>query len=324
MADEWGEIEVAVPAEGAVKVEKPAEAPPAEAPANAAPQPAAPAPDTESEAEVEGEALDKKPTRHQRLKAQRDRERQRADEALQLLQAREDQLRQAAAYIAQMSQARAADQNQSVVAYEKRVDDSIEMVKKALKQAKETADIDGEVEAAEKLSQLTWEKKQIGAYKAQQPQRQAPTAPQSQQQEVQHQVSQQTVQADPLAQDWASRNKAWFGGKTMQDRVMTQAALAIDYELQQEGSDPSEEGHYAEVDKQLSTLFPQHFKGASPTLPVAGAPRGPVQGGKVRLSGAEHAMAARLGAPLQGYAENKQRLETATGDNGWTTLKVGK
>lgn len=324
--DDWTDVEVEVGEEkpGVKPVapvvegagEQAAEVQPA---AEVAPAPVAVAPDgEEAEDDADPAAVERKPSRNQRLKMQRDRERQRSEELAAQLALQQEQLRQAAQYIARLTQHSQQREEQSVVAYERRIDEGIEMTKRALRQARETADVDGEVAATEQLTNLTWEKKQIGAYKANRPQpQQGQVAPQQRVQQPVQQL-QEAPQPDPLAQEWAARNKAWFGGSTLQNKVMTQAALTIDYELQQEGYDPGDEAHYAEIDKRLGEMFPQTRRAGAPTLPVGGAPRGPVTAGKVRVSGDEQRIAQRLGVDVRDYAKEKARM--ATGEGEWTTI----
>jgi hypothetical protein len=62
-------------------------------------------------------------------------------------------------------------------------------------------------------------------------------------------------EADPMAEDWASKNK-WFG----RDRPMTFTAFEIHKDLvEKEGYDPKSDEYYAEIDKRIKVDFPHKF-----------------------------------------------------------------
>lgn len=148
-------------------------------------------------------------------------------------------------------------------------------------------------------------------------------------------TQQQQQQYDPLALEWAEKNKDWFG----QDPVLTNAALAVDAILKEEGWNPAEEEYYEEVDRRLSQYLPKKEKEAEvveqevqktepeapkqPSQVVGGASRtvtNPNTGrsNKVKLTQQDVAMAKKWGIPLERYAEQKRNAELA-GDE-YTTI----
>ena len=146
----------------------------------------------------------------------------------------------------------------------------------------------------------------------------------------QQQVS-ATPQYDPKAVDWASKN-TWFGN----DQIMTAAALAADAELKSEGYDPSDDDFYEAIDYKLRNQFPHKYadasnpivqqeKEATPRLQdtpsnsaqvVAGASRTPqtTKGNKVKLSQEDVRRANKWGIPLEQYAAEKLKAESADGE----------
>ncbi|MEK9694319.1 MAG: hypothetical protein VW270_01065 [Candidatus Poseidoniales archaeon] len=142
----------------------------------------------------------------------------------------------------------------------------------------------------------------------------------------QEQVQQQQPQYDPRAVEWAGQNE-WFGS----DNVMTAAALALDYELKNEGFDPSDDEFYGEIDRRMREQFPHKFQAApveeqpavrkssasNSTQVVAGAsrtPASPSSGKKVKLTQEDIRLANKWGIPLERYAEEKLKAERSSGE----------
>lgn len=180
-----------------------------------------------------------------------------------------------------------------------------EAAKRALKEAYEAGNVDGQVEAQQAMSTLAVEQQQVNSAKvqahrqkqaAQQP---APTpAPQAQQ---------QAPKPDEKAAKWAEKN-AWFG----EDRVMTGAAFALHTELTEEqGFDATSDEYYSEVDRRLREEFPHKFQtpkktgGAQVAAAAASASRSTAKTGRrsVKLSPSQVAIAKKLGVPLEEYAK---------------------
>ena len=113
-------------------------------------------------------------------------------------------------------------------------------------------------------------------------------------------------QADPMAEEWASKN-SWFGT----DRAMTFTAFEIHKDLvEKEGYDPKSQEYYAEIDKRIKVDFPHKFGNTESQAPnravqsVASANRSSKPGRKqVRLTSSQVAIAKKLGVPLEEYAK---------------------
>ena len=120
-------------------------------------------------------------------------------------------------------------------------------------------------------------------------------------------------QADPMAEDWASKN-TWFG----RDRPMTFTAFEIHKDLvEKEGFDPKSDEYYAEIDKRIKVDFPHKFGNSEintprPVQSVASANRSVKQGRKtVRLTSSQVHIAKKLGVPLEEYAKQLKLTEGA-------------
>ena len=123
----------------------------------------------------------------------------------------------------------------------------------------------------------------------------------------------QMPQADPMAEDWAGKNK-WFG----RDRPMTFTAFEIHKDLvEKEGFDPKSDEYYAEIDKRIKVDFPHKFGNTETTTPrpvqsVASANRSVRPGRKtVKLTSSQVAIAKKLGVPLEEYAKQLKLTEGA-------------
>ena len=120
-------------------------------------------------------------------------------------------------------------------------------------------------------------------------------------------------EADPEAEDWASKN-TWFG----KDRAMTFTAFEIHKDLvEKEGFDPKGDEYYVEIDKRIRVDFPHKFGNtgtttSKPVQSVASANRSVKQGRKtVRLRPSQVAIAKKLGVPLEEYAKQLKLTEGA-------------
>ena len=119
-------------------------------------------------------------------------------------------------------------------------------------------------------------------------------------------------EADPMAEDWASKN-TWFG----RDRPMTFTAFEIHKDIVNEGFDPKSDEYYAEIDKRIKVDFPHKFGSTETNTPrpvqsVASANRSVKQGRKtVRLTSSQVHIAKKLGVPLEEYAKQLKLTEGA-------------
>jgi len=190
--------------------------------------------------------------------------------------------------------------------YENRVTAELDTVKKQLKQAVESGDVDKQVEANQHLARLSVEAERVRTTQEKkerlkkQREEQGDREPQQyQQQYVPPQMP--PPQADPKAETWADKNE-WFG----KDEPMTLTSFSIHRNLVEEGFDPQSDMYYSEVDKRMRDNFPHKFgQQVSPTQTVASANRGgPIRRkGTVRLTPSQVAISKKLGVPLSEYAK---------------------
>jgi len=190
--------------------------------------------------------------------------------------------------------------------YENRVTAELDTVKKQLKQAVESGDVDKQVEANQHLARLSVEAERVRTTQEKkerlkkQREEQAEREPQQyQQQYVPPQMP--PPQPDPKAESWAEKNE-WFG----KDEPMTLTSFSIHRNLVEEGFDPQSDMYYSEVDKRMRDNFPHKFgQQVSPAQTVASANRGgPIRRkGTVRLTPSQVAISKKLGVPLSEYAK---------------------
>jgi hypothetical protein len=186
-----------------------------------------------------------------------------------------------------------------------RVSSQLNSAKKLLKEAHESGDVDKIVDAQEALSNLSLEKTKLA--RAQKEVAEQPQQPVAQPQQPAPQPQQPTAQPDAKAQSWAEKND-WFG----QDEVMTYAAFGVHRRLiEDEGFDPQSDEYYAEIDKRMSSEFPQKLgqktqsNGGSRKVASAEASASRNKSGRktVRLTPSQVAIAKRLNVPLEEYAK---------------------
>ena len=190
--------------------------------------------------------------------------------------------------------------------FENRVRSSLDNAKIALKSAINAGDIDAQVSAQQQIAELTLEAARLGALKSTQQ-----DVVKEKEVTITPQQTNQTPQADPKAEEWASRNN-WFGN----DSAMTYTAFDLHKKLvEEEGFDPRSDEYYAEIDKRIRLEFPHKFaikedtsteSTNKPVQNVASAKR-PSQTGRkktVRLTPSQVAIAKRLGVPLEEYAKH--------------------
>jgi len=196
--------------------------------------------------------------------------------------------------------------------YGHRVSSEQARAKDELKSAIETGDTDRQMQAQERITQLTLAadrhaqaKASRAAQAAQAEQQQAYAQQQAQQQ--QYQPAPRQAAPDQKAEEWASKNE-WFG----EDDAMTFAAFGLHKKLvQEEGFDPASNDYYDALDSRMKNAFPHRFPDEEVTRQnrsgqtVAGVSRskGTGRGKKVRLSPSQVTIAKRLGVPLEEYAK---------------------
>ena len=201
--------------------------------------------------------------------------------------------------------------------FENRVKTSMAAAKLALKNAIESQDVEAQIAAQQQLAALTMDEARLNSIKVANENK-----PKAEEKQVNINPQQQYIapqqQADPKAEDWASRN-TWFGN----DSAMTYTAFDIHKKLVEvEGFDPKSDEYYAEVDKRIRLEFPHKFdkvednttERAKPAQNVASARRSAStsKGRKtVKLTPSQVAIAKRLGVPLEEYAKQLKITEGA-------------
>jgi sensor c-di-GMP phosphodiesterase-like protein len=199
--------------------------------------------------------------------------------------------------------------------FESRVKTGLAAAKLALKNAIESQDVEAQIAAQQQLAALTMDEARVNSLKVANENK-----PKASERQVNINPQQQRApqqQADPRAEDWASKN-SWFGN----DSAMTYTAFDIHKTLvEKEGFDPQSNEYYAEVDKRIRLEFPHKFdkvddtstERVKPTQNVASAKRSASTGRKktVRLTPSQVAIAKRLGVPLEAYAKQLKITEGA-------------
>jgi hypothetical protein len=198
--------------------------------------------------------------------------------------------------------------------FEETVKSGMEMAQKQLATAIEANDAAAQVEANKKIAELAFENAKLKQRKEEKPVEQEAPVRLSDGGHLPNKTPQQMPQADPMAEDWAARNR-WFGT----DRAMTFTAFEIHKDLvDKEGYDPKSQEYYEEIDKRIRVDFGHKFDNneTKPTnravQSVASANRSSKPGRKqVRLTSSQVAIAKKLGVPLEEYAKQLKLTEGA-------------
>ena len=190
--------------------------------------------------------------------------------------------------------------------FESSVQSGLESVQRELASAIEDGDAKAQTEANKKLASLSFENARLEQLKQnketvlqEEPVRLSDGG------RLPEQTPSELPEADPRAEDWASRN-SWFG----QNRAMTFTAFEIHKDLvEKEGFDPKSDEYYKEVDRRIKLDFPSKFGSnqqntSKPVQSVASANRSVKPGRQiVRLTSSQVAIAKKLGVPLEEYAK---------------------
>ena len=232
---------------------------------------------------------------------------------------REAERREAAAteYANSLEQARRVDQDrfQKVDSdYTKKFEDNIktgmDSAQNELARAIESGDAAAQVQANKRIATLAFDSAKLEQRKESVAQEKPVQL--SDGGNLPKQTPRQMPEADPMAEDWASKN-TWFG----RDRPMTFTAFEIHKDVVNEGFDPKSDEYYAEIDKRIKVDFPHKFGNSEITTPkpvqsVASANRSVKQGRKtVRLTSSQVHIAKKLGVPLEEYAKQLKLTEGA-------------
>ncbi len=186
---------------------------------------------------------------------------------------------------------------------EEHVKSGMESAQKSLAQAIEAGDAAAQVEANKRIAELAFENAKIQQQKVVQEEKPAQLSDGGQ---LPKRTPQSLPEADPMAEDWAAKNK-WFGT----NRAMTFTAFEIHKDLvEKEGYDPKTNEYYEEIDKRIRVDFPNKFDNSGdiqttrPVQSVASAQRSVKPGRKqMRLTSSQVAIAKKLGVPLEEYAK---------------------
>jgi len=233
---------------------------------------------------------------------------------------REAERREAAAveYANALEQKRKVDQErfQKVDSdYTKRFEESVktgmDSAQKDLARAIESGDAPAQVEANKRIAELAFDNAKLKQRQTEQAEKPVQLSDGGQ---LPKQAPQSLPQADPMAEDWAGKNR-WFGT----DRAMTFTAFEIHKDLvEKEGYDPKSNEYYEEVDKRIRVDFPHKFDNSGdrqttrPVQSVASANRSAKTGRKqMRLTSSQVAIAKKLNVPLEEYAKQLKLTKEA-------------
>ena len=200
--------------------------------------------------------------------------------------------------------------------FETTISSGLEAAQKELAAAIESGDASAQVAANKRIAQLAFENAKLEAAKEGREVKTQEEKPVnlSQGGQISQPSMDDSINQDPKAEAWASRN-SWFG----RDRAMTYTAFEIHKDLtEREGYDPNSDEYYAEVDKRIRVDFPHKFgntdtkQSTTPVQTVASASRSVKPGRKqVRLTSSQVAIAKKLGVPLEEYAKQLKNTEGA-------------
>ena len=194
----------------------------------------------------------------------------------------------------------------SVKDREARIKSGLQAAQSKLAEARNTQDINAEVDAQRDIARLGYEEARLMEAKAQIDLMPKQLRPESRPEINLSRSIEPQLRAEPKAEAWGAKNK-WFGS----DSAMTYTAFDIHKKLvDEEGYDPSSDEYYAEIDKRIRLDFPHKFdknattESTKPVQTVASAKRSTKPGRKtVRLTPSQVAIAKKLGVPLEEYAK---------------------
>ena len=198
--------------------------------------------------------------------------------------------------------------------FEENVKTGIESAERELSIAIENGDASAQVLANKKIASLAFENAKLEQRKSSAPVEQERPVQLSDGGRLPEQTPRSLPEADPQAEDWASKN-TWFGT----DRAMTFTAFEIHKDLvEKEGYDPKSHDYYTEIDKRIRVDFGHKFGNTDTkqtnraVQSVASANRSSKPGRKtVRLTPSQVVIATKLGVPLEEYAKQLKLTEGA-------------
>ena len=228
-----------------------------------------------------------------------------ARQQAEAIRLREEAIRYAQALAHQNQQLQAdVQKNQGYVVDQAkgRLSAELERAKIAYKNAYEAGDADALLEAQAHLTKLQNDQYRWDSFKPAARPAVEPAAP-----AAQPVAQQQQVRLTSNQERWLSNND-WYG----KDRRMTSFALGVHEELVYKGVEPDTEKYYAEIDREMRTMFPDRFSDGEevevnarqkrPASVVAPAARSAKTPRKIRLTSTQVAIAKRLGLTNEQYA----------------------
>ena len=235
----------------------------------------------------------------------RDAERQR-DEALTFAQIQKTKAEQ-------LGKRYSSLETESVKDRQEKIQSLLDAQKAKLAQARESGDTNAEVDISKEIARLGYQEAKLAEMATKPQEEEAPKA--SYETPSYSSYQQPAPQADPKAEQWASKNR-WFGT----DKAMTYTAFDLHRTLvDEEGYDPKSDEYYAEIDKRIRLEFPNKFdksngnntgESTKPVQTVASATRSTKTGRKtIRLTPTEVAIAKKLGVSLEDYAKQKKLMK---------------
>ena len=195
--------------------------------------------------------------------------------------------------------------------FEENVKTGMDSAQKELARAIEAGDATAQVEANKRIAELAFDNAKLKQRQTEQAEKPVQLSDGGQ---LPKEAPQSLPQADPMAEDWAGKNR-WFGT----DRAMTFTAFEIHKDLvEKEGYDPKSNEYYEEIDKRIRVDFPHKFDRSEsiqttrPVQSVASANRSAKTGRKqMRLTSSQVAIAIKLNVPLEEYAKQLKLTKEA-------------
>jgi hypothetical protein len=191
-----------------------------------------------------------------------------------------------------------------------RVESQLDSAKAKFKQAYESGDADGMLDAQTKLTELQNEMFRLANYKP----APAPESSPAAQTATPATSSPQVPKPPQRALDWA-QNNPWF----QTDTEMTGYAFGVHERLVKSGVDPNSETYYNEIDAAVRRTFPDKFDESEPEVKtqarqtgsvVAPTARSSKSARKVVLTQSAVALAKRLGLTPEQYAAQLMKEKT--------------
>ena len=236
-----------------------------------------------------------------RLKDEADRERREAVDAVRRLH--EENKR--------MKELISNGEKEYIAAMKTAADLQLEMAKKAYKDAYESGDSEGMMNAQQSITNATLQLDRVKNFKM----------PALQEEKNEVQIPQQTEKApepDRRAMAW-QENNSWFG----QDEEMTATALGLHEKLKRNGVIIGSDEYYKRIDETMRKRFPEQFEEPEVEKPAAEPAKKPsnvvapatrsTSPKRIRLTNTQVALAKKLGLTPEQYALEIKKLEAQNG-----------